>query len=116
MVSVKSVTSDALKVTVDFGSGPIDALYLGQGQDGSKQQGDNLAESLTALGQRRQLLDDLPIDDPDRTIDPANGEMLFHERNGPNEFLVANRAIFENPVWIEAETRWVFTVRNPRGA
>ncbi len=114
MVAIKSINSDATKVIIDYGSGSVEALYLSHGKLGSKQQGDSLAESLTALGQHRQVRDDLPIDDPDRTIDPENGELQFWERNGPTWFLVGQSVIIENPVW--DGTRWTFTARRARGA
>jgi hypothetical protein len=114
MVAIKSLTSDATKVAIDYGSGPVDALYLSHGQLGSKQQGDSLAESLTALGEVRIPLDDLPADDPDKTIDPADGERLFWERVGPTWFLVSRSVIIENPIW--DGTSWSFTARRARGA
>lgn len=114
MVAIKSITSDALRVTIDFGAGPTEMLYLGQGQDGSKQQGDNLTESLQALAQVRWVRDDLPIDDPERTTDPEDGERRFWERVGPTWFVVHQSVIFENPVW--DGVKWSWTVRRAVGA
>ncbi len=114
MVAIKSMSSDTTKVTIDFGAGPVEATYLSVGgQLGSTKQGDDLAASLTALGEHRQVRDDLPLDDPDRTTDPADGERQFWERVGPTWFLVGRSVIIEKPVW--DGTRWTFTARRARG-
>ncbi len=97
---VKAIESTTDRIIIDLGDGPVELLYLGlPGNSGSNQQRNGLVDGLNALMQTRQLLDDLPLDDPDRTIDPAVGERIFHERVGPNSFLVSQSVIVEDAVW-----------------
>ncbi len=60
----------------------------------------------------RQLVRDLPDDDPDKTTDPALGERLFWEGHGAKRELVSRSTIVESCVW-DGE-RFVFTMRRAR--
>ncbi len=60
----------------------------------------------------RQLVRDLPNDDPDKTTDPALGERLFWEGQGAKRELVSRSTIVESVVW-DGE-RYVFTMRRAR--
>lgn len=60
----------------------------------------------------RQLVRDLPDDDPDKTTDPALGERLFWEGNGANRELVSRSTIVERFEW--NGVAWDYELRRAR--
>ena len=66
------------------------------------------------LFDNRILLTDLPIDDPDRTVDPApkHGEMMRWEVHNSQTYLVSREYILEDLTW--DGTKLVPTIRKAR--
>ncbi len=113
---IRSLSSDSLSITFDFGQGPIELLYLNtQGQVGSNKHRDDLVDSINALMETRINIDDLPADEElinprpsDEEMTVRFGERMFFERNGPNTFLVST-AVIASAVW--DGTQYLFSFR-----
>lgn len=68
---------------------------------------------MQGLIDERQLLSDLPADDPDKTIDPAAeyGERMFWENIGGQDYLVS-RSVVVTIIW--NGTEYVISARRAR--
>jgi len=117
---IKSISSDAFKVTIDFGTGPIEALYLSHGgQPGSANHKKNLFESIQALLETRINVDDLPLDEETLPFagspgeDMGFGEVMFYEKNGPNTFLVSRTAVVDIDATTWDGEKYIPVLRRP---
>ena len=121
---IKHLKSLPDRVEVAFRGAPVAIRYTTlAGGVGSARQRDGLKAALELLAEqagyiRRQNVDDLPLDDPDKTATDAElaaeyGEKLIKERAGPTTYLVSRGVIFDDPTW-DGE-RWICPIRKPDG-
>lgn len=93
---IKSIVATDTYIEFDKGSGPVRINYADIPGNNLNARIDNLKAQVQAYLDRRQPLADLPIDDPDKTVNPGRPDLFWgradgtvHQNEAQNDHLIS---------------------------